>query len=143
MPPVLRLPLLLTLAFAALGISLPPLTVDILDRDGVPRGKAQVFQNYVRLQGPDGAPRGAIGVVMAEGSARLFLVGPDRQRKLLGWSRNHRLFDAQNKLVGYYSWTPIWSYVYDAELKRVGQAQCLAYQGVCAAGVAGFLLGLL
>ncbi len=44
--------------------------------------------------------------------------------------------------MGYYWWTAIWSYVYDPEMKKVGQAQCIAYQGLCAAGVAGYLLGL-
>jgi len=56
---------------------------------------------------------------------------------------DYRLYNTEDQLVGYYYWTAIWSYVYDPQMKKVGQAQCLAYQGVCAAGIAGYLLGLL
>lgn len=125
------------------AIEIPPLEAKILDGNGAPKGKALIYFNYVEIEDAAGRPRGAIGVLVAEGSARLFLVQANAERKLIGWARQHRLFNAQNKLVGYYQWTPIWSYVYDADMKKVGQAQCLAYQGVCAAGVAGYLLGLL
>ncbi|MDH4225042.1 MAG: hypothetical protein OEW12_05305, partial [Deltaproteobacteria bacterium] len=87
--------------------------------------------------------RGAVGAVNQAGRIRLFLVRSDESRAFIGWSENQRLYDPDNKLVGYYFWTPVWSYVYTPDRKKVGQAQCLAYQGVCAAGVAGFLLGLM
>jgi hypothetical protein len=32
--------------------------------------------------------------------------------------------------------------VYDPKMKKAGEARCLAYQGVCAAAIAGYLLGL-
>ncbi|MBI4081253.1 MAG: hypothetical protein HY423_01450 [Candidatus Lambdaproteobacteria bacterium] len=120
----------------------PALRAEITDALGQPRGTARIYRNFVRLHDATGQERGAVGVVIAEGYVRLFLVQANDQRTLIGWSRDHRLYDAQNKLVGYYNWTPTWSYVYSPTLKKVGQAQCLAYQGVCAAGVAGFLLGL-
>jgi hypothetical protein len=120
----------------------PPLKVEILDAQKQRAGRANVYLNYVELLDSNGVKKGAIGVVLAEGRASLFLVQADDSRKLIGWAENHRLYDAKDKLVGYYAWTPIWSYVYDEKLKKVGEAQCIAYQGVCAAGVAGYLLGL-
>jgi len=132
----------LALTGAAFALTLPPLQVDILDAQQHRTGRADVYLNYVEVADAAGLPRGAIGVVIIEGQARLFLVQSDGERKLVGWAENHRLYGPDSKLIGYYAWTPIWSYVYDDKLKKVGQAQCLAYQGVCAAGVAGYLLGL-
>jgi hypothetical protein len=132
----------LALVGVAFAVTLPPLHVDILDAQRQRSGRADVYLNYVELADAAGVQRGAIGVVFIEGQARLFLVQSDGERKLVGWAEDHKLFNADGKLVGYYMWTPTWSYVYDEKLKKVGQAQCLAYQGVCAAGIAGFLLGL-
>jgi hypothetical protein len=130
------------LARASFAVDLPPLQVDILDAQQRKMGRADVYLNYVELRDAAGQQRGAIGVVMIEGQARLFLVQRDGERKLVGWAENHKLFNSESKLIGYYNWTAIWSYVYDDKLKKVGQAQCIAYQGVCAAGIAGYLLGL-
>ncbi len=132
------------LAVAGVGfaMTLPPLQVDILDAGQHKAGRADVYLNYVELADATGVQRGAIGVLMIEGQARLFLVQSDGERKLVGYAEDHRLYNADNKLIGYYAWTPIWSYVYDDKMKKVGQAQCIAYQGVCAAGIAGYLLGL-
>jgi hypothetical protein len=132
----------LALAGVAFALTLPPLQVDILDSQQHRTGRADVYLNYVEVADAAGLPRGAIGVLLIEGQARLFLVQSDGERKLVGWAADHRLYSADSKLIGYYVWTPIWSYVYDDKLKKVGQAQCMAYQGVCAAGVAGYLLGL-
>lgn len=132
----------LALVGVAFAITLPPLQVEILDAQQHKAGRADVYLNYVELADATGQQRGAIGVIMIDGQARLFLVQSDGERKLVGWAEDHRLYGADSKLVGYYIWTPIWSYVYDDKLKKVGQAQCLAYQGVCAAGIAGYLLGL-
>jgi len=126
----------------AFALTLPPLQVEILDAQRHPLGRADVYLNYVEVADAAGQPRGAIGVLNVEGQARLFLVQSNGDRKMVGWAEDHRLYSVDNKLIGYYVWTPIWSYVYDGKLKKVGEAQCLAYQGVCAAGVAGFLLGL-
>lgn len=125
-----------------LALEIPPLRVEILNAQGQRAGRANVYLNYVELLDAAGVRKGAIGVVLTEGRASLFLVQADESRTLIGWAEDHRLYDARNKLVGYYAWTPIWSYVYDEKLKKVGQAQCVAYQGVCAAGIAGYLLGL-
>lgn len=121
---------------------IPPLEVDILDARESKVGKAFVYPNFIELQDRTGTPKGAIGIVMAQGRVQLFLVGANKERKLIGWAENRRLFNSEDKLVGYYYWTAIWNYVYDLKMKKVGQSQCLAYQGLCAAGVAGYLLGL-
>lgn len=126
---------------AAAGV--PPLSVDILNPAEQTIGKAEIFPNYIVLRDAANRRKGAIGVVMVEGRMRLFVVQSDESRRFVGWGENHRLFNTKGELLGFYHWTPIWSYVYDKSMKKIGQAQCLAYQGVCAAGVAGFLLGLL
>jgi hypothetical protein len=141
------LPILLLIALGA-GLPaaeplIPPLKTDILDPQEQRLGQALVYPNFVELIAPDGTQRGAIGVVMAQGRAQLFLVRADAERRFIGWAENYRLYNTEDQLVGFYFWTPIWSYVYDPKMKKLGQAQCLAYQGVCAAGVAGYLLGLL
>ena len=128
-----------TLAFA----QIPPLPVDILSPAEKKIGKAEIFPNFIVLRDSGGVRKGAIGAVMVDGRTRLFLVQSDDSRLLVGWAENQRLFNAKGELLGYYDWTPIWSYVYDKSMKKVGQAQCLAYQGICAAGIAGYLLGLL
>lgn len=121
---------------------IPPIKEDILDPQHKPLGHVLIYPNYVEVQDVSGATRGAIGVVEVQGRAELFLIRHDAQRHLIGWARGHRLYNGEDQLVGYYIWTPVWSYVYDPKMKKVGQAQCIAYQGVCAAGVAGYLLGL-
>ncbi|MBI3992895.1 MAG: hypothetical protein HY342_06455 [Candidatus Lambdaproteobacteria bacterium] len=144
----MALVLTMALTVAAAGADLlraegvPPLPVEILSPTGEVKGRALVYPNYIELTDATGRPHGAIGVLLAEGRARLFLVKSNTERSLIGWAQEHRLFDAQDKLVGYYYWTPIWSYVYDTKMTKIGQARCIAYQGVCAAGVAGYLLGL-
>lgn len=122
---------------------IPPIKVDIVDAGQLKLGQAQIYPNYIELEDAGGVSKGAVGVVMSQGRVQLFLVNAAQEHSLIGWAENHRLYNTKNTLVGYYYWTPIWSYVYDPKMKKVGQAQCLAYQGVCAAGVAGFLLGLL
>jgi len=121
----------------------PPLKTDILNAHGEVRGLAQVYSNYIELSDVTGSAKGSVGVVMVQGRLRLFLIRSDQERTLIGWAENHRLYNAKNELVGYYYWTPTWSYVYDPEMKKAGEARCLAYQGVCAAAIAGYLLGLL
>ena len=136
-------PILLILWSATAFGKYPPLPVDILNPSQQTIGKAEIFPNYIVLRDSANKRKGAIGVVMVEGRMRLFVVRADQSRLLVGWAENNRLFNVNGDLVGYYHWTPIWSYVYDKSMTKVGQAQCLAYQGVCAAGIAGYLLGLL
>lgn len=137
--------LLLTILLSApllLQAAYPSLPVDILDAAGKIQGKAEIFANYMELKDSKGRKKGSIGLMKVEGEVRLFLIGTDGGRRYLGYARNHRLFDDKDVLLGFYQWTPIWSYVYDKSMNKVGRAQCLAYQGLCAAGVAGYLLGL-
>jgi len=124
------------------AVGVPPVEAEIVDAAGQRRGTARVYPNYVEVDDGAGRERGRVGVVMMDGRAVLFTVSADEQRTLVGWARDHRLYDSEDELVGYYFWSPIRSYIYDPEMNKVGQAQCLAYQGVCAAGVAGYLLGL-
>ena len=121
---------------------IPPLPVDILSPTGEMVGKAMIYSNYVEIFDGTDRRRGAIGIVQVEGLAQLWLLRADGERTLVGTAQNHRMFDNAGKLIGFFQWTPIWSYVYDKSVKKMGKAQCLAYQGVCAAGVAGYLLGL-
>ncbi len=139
---LLAFPAALAPAFTAYG-QIPPLSVDILSPSEQTIGKAEIYPNFIVLRDAADNRKGAVGVVMVEGRMRLFLVRSDQSRQLVGWAHNRQVFNAKGELVGYYNWTPIWSYIYDKSMKKVGQAQCLAYQGVCAAGVAGYLLGLL
>ncbi|MCZ6842162.1 MAG: hypothetical protein O7G32_04950 [SAR324 cluster bacterium] len=122
---------------------IPALPVDILNASEKIVGKAEIYPNYIVLLDSARQKKGAIGVVKVEGRMRLFVIRSGQARELAGWAENNRLYNAKGELVGYYHWTPIWSYVYDKSKTKVGQAQCLAYQGVCAAGIAGYLLGLL
>lgn len=131
------------LAAGTVMAALPPLEATIVSPEGIVQGEARVYHNYIELLDTAGAMQGAVGVVMVQGRLRLFLIRSDDQRTLIGWAENHRLYNKDGELVGFFYWTPIWSYVYDPDMKKVGQAQCLAYQGVCAAGIAGYLLGLL
>jgi hypothetical protein len=140
LPAVLALGLLTGAPAPAQG---PALKTPILNATGEVRGQALVYANYIEVLDAVGAAKGAVGVVMVQGRLRLFLIRADQERSLIGWAENHRLYNAKNELVGYYYWTPAWSYVYDPTMKKAGEARCLAYQGVCAAAIAGYLLGLL
>ena len=122
--------------------TLPPLVIDVLDPNGKKVAQAELLPNYVTLVNSNRERLGAVGVVRVDGRLRLYLIGADGERSLLGWAAGHQLFNPENELVGYYNWTPIWAYVYGPNLEKMGSAQCLAYQGVCAAAVAGYLLGL-
>lgn len=122
---------------------IPPLKTAILAPTGEVRGEARIYPDYIEVVDSTGAPRGAIGAVMVQGRLRLFLIKSDEPRTFLGWAEHHRLYNVKNELIGYYYWTPTFSYVYDPRMKKMGEARCLAYQGVCAAAIAGYLLGLL
>ena len=121
---------------------IPPLPVDILGPSEKKIGIALIYSNFIEILDTNKNKLGAIGVVKIEGQVQLFLIKSDSKRRLVGYAENNRLFDDKGKLLGFYKWTPIWSYIYDKSMNKKGKAQCLAYQGVCAAGVAGFLLGL-
>ena len=132
----------LMLPTVAVGFEYPALSLDILDPAEKLVGRARIFPNFIELFDNAGKKMGVIGIVWVQGRTRLFVVRSDRKRTLVGWAEGHRLYDNKGILVGYYDWTPIWSYVFDKKMARLGKAQCLAYQGVCAAGVAAYLLKL-
>ncbi len=121
---------------------IPPLKVDILDAEENSKGQALVYPSYIELTDVQGNLKGKIGVVVVQGKAQLYLIRANEERKFIGWAENFRLYNSEDKLAGFYFWSPIWSFVYDTKMKNVGKAQCIAYQGLCAAGIAGFLLGL-
>ena len=58
---------------------------------------------------------------------------------------NHRIrkLSGKAKLLAYYDWSSFWSYVYNEEGKLLGKLKCLAFRGLCAAGAASFLTGML
>ena len=121
---------------------IPPLKVEIVDAKENIKGRALVYPSYIELTGLQGNLRGKIGVVILQGKAQLYLIRANEERKFIGWAKNFRLYNSEDKLTVYYFWSPIWSFVYDPKMKYMGKAQCIAYQGLCAAAIAGFLLGL-
>ena len=86
---------------------------------------------------------GKVGVLVESGIAKLFTVGHDENRSLVGYATSDKIFNRQDKIVGTYFWPPTWSFVYGTDGKRAGKVKCIAWPRVCAAGVGGYLLNLL
>ena len=120
-----------------------PLKTTIVSPEKQPLGLALVYIDYVELQELDGTPRGRLGFVNIKGGFQMFVVRDDGQQNLVGSANNRRLFDKEGKLIGHYDWTTFWSYVYAPDGKKLGKAKCIAFRGICAAGIASFLTGLL
>ena len=120
-----------------------PLKTTILNPEKQPLGLALVYIDYVELQELDGTPRGRLGFVNIKGGFQMFVVRDDGQQNLVGSAKNRRLFDKEGKLIGHYDWTTFWSYVYAPDGTKLGKAKCIAFRGICAAGIASFLTGLL
>ena len=120
-----------------------PLKTAILNPDKQPLGLALVYIDYVELQELDGTPRGRLGFVNIKGGFQMFVVRDDGQQNLVGSAKNRRLYDKDGKLIGHYDWTTFWSYVYAPDGTKLGKAKCIAFRGICAAGIASFLTGLL
>ena len=141
---ILRLLLLsfLLLVFSADLFALP-LKTTILNTEKQPLGLALVYIDYVELQDMEGTPLGRLGFVNIKGGFQLFVVVDDGQQNLVGSAKNRRLFDKDGELIGHYDWTTFWSYVYAPDGKKLGKAKCIAFRGICAAGIASFLTGLL
>ena len=138
---------LLILNILLLGLSQElfalPLKTTILNPEKQPLGLAQVYIDYVELQELDGTPLGRLGFVNIQGGFQMFVVRDDGQKNLVGSAKNRRLYDKDRKLIGHYDWTTFWSYVYAPDGKKLGKAKCIAFRGICAAGIASFLTGLL
>ena len=120
-----------------------PLKTTILSPDKKPLGLALVYIDYIELQELDGTPLGRLGFVNIQGGFQMFVVRDDGKQSLVGSAKNRRLFDKDGKLIGHYDWTTFWSYVYAPDGKKLGKAKCIAFRGICAAGIASFLTGLL
>ena len=142
-----QLRLLLLISFICVGLSQElfalPLKTTILNPEKQPIGLALVYIDYVELQEMDGTPRGRLGFVNIQGGFQMFVVRDDGQQSLIGSAKNRRLFDKEGKLIGHYDWTTFWSYVYAPDGTKLGEAKCIAFRGICAAGIASFLTGLL
>mgnify|MGYP000300637667 FL=1 len=143
----LQIRLLLLISFICVGLSQElfalPLKTTILNPEKQPIGLALVYIDYVELQEMDGTPLGRLGFVNIQGGFQMFVVRDDGQQSLIGSAKNRRLFDKEGKLIGHYDWTTFWSYVYAPDGTKLGEAKCIAFRGICAAGIASFLTGLL
>ena len=120
-----------------------PLKTTILSPEKKPLGLALVYIDYIELQELDGTPVGRLGFVNIQGGFQMFVVRDDGQQNLVGSAKNRRLYDKDKKLIGHYDWTTFWSYVYAPDGTKLGKAKCIAFRGICSAGIASFLTGLL
>ena len=120
-----------------------PIKTSILNPEKQVVGQALVYIDYVELLKLDGTPLGRLGFVNIQGGFQMFVVRDDGKQSLVGSAKNRRLFDKDGKLIGHYDWTTFWSYVYAPDGTKLGKAKCIAFRGICAAGIASFLTGLL
>ena len=120
-----------------------PIKTSILNHEKQVVGQALVYIDYVGLLKLDGTPLGRLGFVNIQGGSQMFVVRDDGKQSLIGSAKNRRLYDKDGKLIGHYDWTTFWSYVYAPDGTKLGKAKCIAFRGICAAGIASFLTGLL
>ena len=120
-----------------------PIKTAILNPEKQLVGQALVYIDYVELLKQDGTPLGRLGFVNIQGGFQMFVVRDDGKQSLVGSAKNRRLYDKDGKLIGHYDWTTFWSYVYAPDGTKLGKAKCIAFRGICAAGIASFLTGLL
>lgn len=125
-----------------------PVTGNIYNSGNELTGLAHVYPRYVEISGPEGEKIGRVGIMVEEGIAKLFLVKEDKGHSLIGYSgpsdhpNKGTLYNINDKIAGYYFWTPTWSFIYNDQNKRIGKVKCIAWPRVCAAGVGGYLLNL-
>ena len=120
-----------------------PIKTSIFNKEEQKVGQALVYIDYVELQDIDGTAKGRLGFVNIKGGFQLFVVIDDRKQNLIGSAKNRRLYNNEGKLLAHYDWTTFWSYVYAPDGTKLGEAKCIAFRGICAAGIASFLTGLL
>ena len=120
-----------------------PIKTEILNPQKKVIGRANVYIDYVELLDPAGQPKGRVGFVKADGRFQLFVVRDGGKQEWVGRAANRRLYDTKGKLLALYDWTTFWVYVYTPEGEKLGQARCISFRGICAAGVASYLTGLL
>ena len=119
-----------------------PVKGQIYDHNDNPFGKAHVYPRFVEIFNSREEQVGKVGILIEEGIAKLFLVGQDESRSLVGYATRGQIFDQRDSVVGTYFVTPTWSFVYTTEGKRAGKVKCIAWPRVCAVGVGGYLLNL-
>ena len=120
-----------------------PIKTAILNAEEQEVGQALVFIDYVELQDMEGTGKGRPGFVNIKGGFQLFVVIDDGQQNLVGSAKNRRIYNKDGKLLAHYDWTSFWSYVYAPDGTKIGEAKCIAFRGICAAGIASYLTGLL
>ncbi len=120
-----------------------PIKTYILNNEEQKVGQALVYIDYVELQDEDGTAKGRLGFVNIKGGFQLFIVKDGQQQNLVGSAKNRKLYNSEGKLLAHYDWTTFWSYVYTPEGTKLGEAKCIAFRGICAAGIASYLTGLL
>ena len=120
-----------------------PIKTAILNAGEKKIGQALVYIDYVELQDLDGTSKGRLGFVNIKGGFQLFVIKDDGQQNLVGSAKNRRLYNKDGELLAHYDWTTFWSYVYAPNGTKIGEAKCIAFRGICAAGIASYLTGLL
>ena len=120
-----------------------PIKTFILNSEEQAVGQALVYIDYVELQDMDGTAKGRLGFVNIKGGFQLFVVVDDGQQDLVGSAKNKRLYNKEGELLAHYDWTTFWSYVYAPDGTKIGEAKCIAFRGICSAGIATYLTGLL
>ena len=90
-----------------------PIKTSILNAEEKEVGQALVYIDYVELQ------------------------------DMVGSAKNRRLYNKEGELLAHYDWTTFWSYVYAPDGTKIGEAKCIAFRGICSAGIASYLTGLL
>ena len=120
-----------------------PIKTTIINDKKQDVGKAHIYIDYIELMDLDGNQKGKLGFVNIKGGYKIFVVAEDGKKNLLGTAKNRLLFDNEGKLIAHYDWTTFWSYVYSPNGKKLGKAKCIAFRGICAAGIASFLTGIL
>jgi hypothetical protein len=120
-----------------------PIKTSILNAQEKKVGQALVYIDYVELQDMDGTAKGRLGFVNIKGGFQLFVVIDDGRQNLVGRAKNRRLYNNEGELLAHYDWTTFWSYVYAPDGTKIGEAKCIAFRGICAAGIASYLSGLL
>ncbi len=120
-----------------------PIKTSILNAEEQKVGQALVYIDYVELLDLEGISKGRLGFVNIKGGFQLFIVIDDGQQNLVGSAKNRRLYNKDGELIAHYDWTTFWSYVYAPNGTKIGEAKCIAFRGICAAGIASYLTGLL
>ena len=120
-----------------------PIKTSIMNAEDQKVGQALVYIDYVELQDMEGTAKGRLGFVNIKGGFQLFVVIDDGQQNLVGSSKNRKLYNNKGELLAHYDWTTFWSYVYAPDGTKIGEAKCIAFRGICSAGIASYLTGLL